>query len=51
MVNPVVNDLRAVLGALRAVGVSVGPTVVEYDYGKFSSITDPDRNRIEVWEP
>ena len=51
MVNHVVNDLRAVLGVLREEGVWWASKVVEYDYGKFGSIMDPDRNRIEFWVP
>ena len=51
MVNHVVNDLRAVLGVLREEGVWWALKVVEYDYGKFGSIMNPDRNRIEFWEP
>ena len=51
MVNYVVDDLHAVLDALRKEGVSVDPKVEEYDYGKFGWIMDPDGNRIELWEP
>jgi len=51
MVNYVVDDLDAVLDALRTEGVSVDPKVEEYDYGKFGWIVDPDGNRIELWEP
>jgi catechol 2,3-dioxygenase-like lactoylglutathione lyase family enzyme len=51
MVNYVVDDLRATLGALRNEGVWVDPKVEEYDYGKFGWIVDPDGNRIELWEP
>lgn len=50
-VNHVVNDLRAVPGALREEGVSVDPKVAEYNYEKFGSITDPHRKSIEFWEP
>jgi predicted enzyme related to lactoylglutathione lyase len=51
MVNYVVDDLHAVLDALRKEGVWVDPKVDEYDYGKFGWIMDPDGNRIELWEP
>ena len=50
MVNYVVDDLHAVLDALRKEGVWVDPKVEEYDYGKFGWIMDPDGNRIELWE-
>jgi catechol 2,3-dioxygenase-like lactoylglutathione lyase family enzyme len=51
MVNYVVDDLHALLDALRKEGVWVDPKVEEYDYGKFGWIRDPDGNRIELWEP
>lgn len=51
MVNYVVDDLHALLDALRKEGVWVDPKVEECDYGKFGWIMDPDGNRIELWEP
>lgn len=50
MVSYVVDDLRAMLDALRKEGVWVDP-VEEYDYGKLGWIMDPDGNRSELWEP
>jgi len=38
------------LKALREEGVAVDPKVEDYDYGKFGWITDPEGNRIELWE-
>jgi len=49
--NYVVDDLHATLKALRDEGVPVDEKVDEFDYGKFGWITDPDGNRIELWEP
>jgi len=51
MLNYVVDDLHALLDALRAEGVWVDPKVEEADYRKFGWIMDPDGNRIELWEP
>jgi predicted enzyme related to lactoylglutathione lyase len=51
MMNYVVDDLHATLKALRDEGVPVDEKVDEFDYGKFGWITDPDGNRIELWEP
>lgn len=51
MLNYVVDDLHALLDALRKEGVWVDLKVDEYDYGKFGWIMDPDGNRIELWEP
>jgi predicted enzyme related to lactoylglutathione lyase len=46
-----VADLEAVLAALRGEGVSVGERVEETAEGRFGWITDPDGNRIELWQP
>ena len=51
MVNFRVADLVALLAALRAEGVAVDDKVEEAPYGKFGWITDPEGNRIELWEP
>jgi predicted enzyme related to lactoylglutathione lyase len=51
MMNFRVDDLAALLDALRAEGVQVDPKVEEHEYGKFAWIMDPDGNRIELWEP
>lgn len=51
MMNFRVEDLDALLRALREEGVAVDPKVEEYEYGKFAWITDPEGNRIELWEP
>ena len=51
MLNYRVHDLHALLAALKAEGVAVDPKVEEADYGKFTWITDPEGNRIELWEP
>jgi predicted enzyme related to lactoylglutathione lyase len=37
--------------ALAEEGVPIDPNREEYDYGKFAWITDPEGNRIELWEP
>lgn len=51
MINYRVKDLDAVLAALRKEGVVVDPKVEDYEYGRFGWITDPEGNRIELWEP
>jgi predicted enzyme related to lactoylglutathione lyase len=51
MINYIVDDLDATLAELRAAGVKVDERVERYDYGNFGWITDPDGNRIELWEP
>ena len=51
MINFRVDDLTELLKALREEGVQVDEKVEEADYGKFGWITDPEGNRIELWEP
>ncbi len=51
MVNYRVKDLDRVLAALHAEGVNVARKVERSEYGRFGWITDPEGNRIELWEP
>ena len=51
MINYRVADLDALLAQLCAEGVTVDERVEEYEYGRFGWITDPEGNRIELWEP
>ena len=51
MLNYIVDDLEALLETLKAEGVNVDPKVQKEEYGKFGWITDPEGNRIELWEP
>ena len=50
MINYRVKDLDAMIAQLRAKGVAVEGTA-DYDYGRFAWVTDPEGNRIELWEP
>ena len=51
MLNYRVDDLDALLAALRAEGVMIDPKREDNDYGKFAWIVDPEGNKIELWEP
>lgn len=51
MVNYRVEDLGAVLAALRAEGCAVDEKTDESEFGKFGWVLDPEGNRIELWEP
>jgi len=51
MINYRVRDLDRVLAALRKEGVDVDRRVEDSEYGRFGWITDPEGNRIELWEP
>ena len=51
MINYRVDDLQALLAALRAEGVQVEDKAEESEYGKFGWIIDPEGNKIELWQP
>jgi catechol 2,3-dioxygenase-like lactoylglutathione lyase family enzyme len=51
MVNYRVADLHALLAVLRSEGVPVDDKVDESENGKFGWVTDPEGNRIELWQP
>lgn len=50
MVNFVVDDLEGVLERLSESGATVEP-IQDEGYGRFSWTTDPEGNRVELWEP
>jgi predicted enzyme related to lactoylglutathione lyase len=51
MVNYRVDDLDALLTQLAAAGVPIDPKREAASYGRFAWITDPEGNRIELWQP
>jgi predicted enzyme related to lactoylglutathione lyase len=51
MVNFTVRDLDALLSELREAGVPVDDRVESHEYGRFGWCTDPEGNRIELWQP
>jgi predicted enzyme related to lactoylglutathione lyase len=51
MINLRVDNLMALLEALRTEGVHVFEETEDGDYGKFGWILDPEGNKIELWEP
>lgn len=51
MVNYRVADLNRVLTDLRAEGCVVDDRTEESEFGKFGWVTDPEGNRLELWEP
>ncbi|MDX2192712.1 MAG: VOC family protein [Gemmatimonadales bacterium] len=51
MVNFRVPDLDALVAALRAEGCAVDERVELSEYGRFGWVTDPEGNRIELWQP
>jgi catechol 2,3-dioxygenase-like lactoylglutathione lyase family enzyme len=50
MINYRVSHLDGLLAQLHRDGIEA-ETVQEQDYGRFTWITDPEGNRIELWEP
>jgi predicted enzyme related to lactoylglutathione lyase len=50
MINYRVANLDRMLKQLRRSGVNI-EKVENYNYGGFAWITDPEGNRIELWEP
>ena len=51
MINYRVDDLDALLAQLAAAQVPIDPNREDASYGRFAWITDPDGNRIELWQP
>lgn len=51
MINYRVDNLDALLEELKRAGVEIDPHREEAEYGRFAWITDPDGNRVELWEP
>ena len=51
MVNYRVDDMDALLAKLTAAGVSIDPKRDDSEYGRFAWITDPEGNRLELWQP
>jgi predicted enzyme related to lactoylglutathione lyase len=52
MLNFRVRDLDAMLAQLRGKGADVSDDLQEYDgVGRFAWVTDPEGNRVELWQP
>jgi predicted enzyme related to lactoylglutathione lyase len=51
MINYRVEDLAAVLQALRDEGCNVVDKTDESDFGKFGWVIDPEGNKVELWQP
>jgi predicted enzyme related to lactoylglutathione lyase len=51
MINYRVEDLEQVLASLRAEGCEVDERVESSEFGRFGWVSDPEGNRIELWEP
>jgi predicted enzyme related to lactoylglutathione lyase len=52
MLNFRVRDLDAMLAQLRAQGADVATETQDMEgVGRFGWVTDPEGNRIELWQP
>jgi predicted enzyme related to lactoylglutathione lyase len=51
MVNYRVDDIDGLLEKLSAAGVTIDPKRDDSDFGRFAWITDPEGNRVELWQP
>lgn len=51
MINYRVDDLDALLAALKAEGCDVVDKTERSEHGKFGWLMDPEGNKIELWEP
>jgi predicted enzyme related to lactoylglutathione lyase len=51
MINLQVDDLDGLLDRLIGEGVTVDVKRESYDFGKFGWFTDPEGNRVELWQP
>jgi predicted enzyme related to lactoylglutathione lyase len=51
MINYRVDDLDALLQALREEGCQVLDNTDDAEYGKFGWVVDPEGNKIELWQP
>ena len=46
-----VQNIEGLVKKLKENGVTLLDSIVEFEYGKFVHIIDPEGNKIELWEP
>ena len=51
MINYRVEDLHALVAALKAEGCKVLEKIEDTEYGKFAWVIDPEGNKVELWQP
>jgi predicted enzyme related to lactoylglutathione lyase len=51
MINYRVDDLHALVAALKAEGCQVLDKIDDSEYGKFAWVIDPEGNKVELWQP
>lgn len=50
MINIRVNNIDEFVEKLSADGVKIDDERMDYEYGKFAWVYDPEENKIELWE-
>jgi predicted enzyme related to lactoylglutathione lyase len=51
IVNYRVDDLETLLTQLASASIPIDPDRQSHPYGHFAWITDPEGNRVELWQP
>lgn len=51
MINLVVDDLRGALEQVRKAGATVMDKIDDHEFGLFGWFTDPEGNKVELWQP
>lgn len=51
MINYRVDNLEALIDALKQEGVALLNEMEVHEYGKFVHLLDPEGHKIELWEP
>ena len=51
MINYRVDDVHALVKALKEEGCNVLEKIDDSEYGKFAWVIDPEGNKVELWQP
>ncbi|MEW7006876.1 VOC family protein [Lentilitoribacter sp. EG35] len=51
MFNLIVDDLKEALVQVQAGGAQLNGEPEHFDYGSFGWFSDPEGNKVELWEP
>jgi predicted enzyme related to lactoylglutathione lyase len=51
MINFRVRNLDEIIGEVKRSGEIVSDRIEEFEHGRFGWIMDPEKNKIELWEP
>ncbi|WP_203532563.1 VOC family protein [Draconibacterium halophilum] len=51
MINYRVENIEKFVAELKEADVTICDQIESFEYGKFVHILDPEKNKIELWEP